>query len=108
MVFDNLRVMRDYEGYVVFLEEDHYVAPDFIQVTHQLVSLKQAKSPDTDFINLGMYNKVRALNNRVSTSTDVMWAGWLGPQLEELSLVLTQYRSVWECGMQARTTWDLG
>ena len=65
MVFDNLLVTRDYNGYVLFLEEDHYVAPDFIQVAHQLIRLKEERCADCDFINLGMYNKVRTLTNRV-------------------------------------------
>lgn len=65
MVFDNLRVTRGYNGYMLFLEEDHYVAPDFIQVARQLIRLKEERCPDCDFINMGMYNKVKVLNNRV-------------------------------------------
>lgn len=67
MVFDNLRATQDYNGYVFFLEEDHYVAPDFLQVAHQLIRLKEQKCSNCDFINLGMYNKAKVLNNRVST-----------------------------------------
>lgn len=68
MVFDNLLTTRNYTGYVFFLEEDHYVAPDFIQVAHQLIGLKKQKCSDCDFINVGMYNKAKVLNNRVSPS----------------------------------------
>lgn len=64
MVFDNLRVTQSYGGYVLFLEEDHYVAPDFVQVAAQLIGMKK-DCADCDFINLGMYNKAKALTNRV-------------------------------------------
>lgn len=65
MVFDNVRVMQNYSGHVLFLEEDHYVAPDFLQVASQLIHMKQDRCADCDFINLGMYNKARVLTNRV-------------------------------------------
>lgn len=66
MVFDGLRVTQNYTGYVVFLEEDHYVSPDFIEVAHQLMKMKKEKCHDCDFINLGMYNKAKVLTNRAS------------------------------------------
>ena len=66
MVFDNLRATQGYDGYVFFLEEDHYVAPDFLEIAHQLIKLKDLKCQDCDFVNLGMYNKVKSLDNRVS------------------------------------------
>ena len=58
-VFDKLYETKNYTGYVVFLEEDHFVAPDFLVVARQLIELKQSQCTDCDFINLGMYNKVR-------------------------------------------------
>lgn len=67
MVFDGLRVTQNYNGYVVFLEEDHYISPDFIEVAHQLIKMKKEKCHDCDFINLGMYNKAKVLTNRVPT-----------------------------------------
>lgn len=58
-VFDRLQETQNYTGYVIFLEEDHYVAPDFLEVAKQLIEMRQSQCPDCDFINLGMYNKVR-------------------------------------------------
>ena len=58
-VFDKLRETEKYTGYVLFLEEDHYVAPDFLEVARQLIELRRTQCKDCDFINLGMYNKVR-------------------------------------------------
>ena len=56
-VFDWLHATRDFNGYVFFLEEDHYVSPDFVQVTKKLIILKQTSCQDCDFINLGNYQK---------------------------------------------------
>ncbi len=69
MVFDGLRVTQKYDGYVMFLEEDHFVSPDFIQVAHQLKTMKEEKCGDCDFINLGMYNKAKQLTNKVCSQT---------------------------------------
>ena len=58
-VFDRLHETQNYTGYVVFLEEDHFVAPDFLEVAKQLIGMSKTQCTDCDFINLGMYNKVR-------------------------------------------------
>ena len=68
-MFDGLRETANYSGYVLFLEEDHFVAPDFIEVARQLIELRKTHCKDCDFINLGMYNKVRSysgVSHRVS------------------------------------------
>ena len=39
-VFDEMKVTTDYNGFVIFLEEDLYVAPDIVPVTKQLISLR--------------------------------------------------------------------
>jgi len=39
-VFDGMNITANYSGYIIFLEEDLYVAPDIIPVTKQLISLK--------------------------------------------------------------------
>ena len=38
-VFDGMKVTASYNGYVIFLEEDLYVAPDIFPVTKQLISM---------------------------------------------------------------------
>ena len=58
-VFDRLRETQNYTGYVIFLEEDHFVAPDFLEVAKQLIGMRKTQCTECDFINLGMYNKVR-------------------------------------------------
>jgi len=39
-VFDGMSVTADYNGYVIFLEEDLYIAPDIVPVMKQLIALK--------------------------------------------------------------------
>ena len=39
MVFDHLTTTSKYSGYVIFLEEDHFLSPDFVDVTKKLISL---------------------------------------------------------------------
>ena len=41
MVFDGMEATRDFAGYVVFLEEDHYLSPDFLHVTEKLIAMKE-------------------------------------------------------------------
>lgn len=41
MVFDNLRETRHFNGSVLFLEEDHYVSPDFVVVAKKLEALRE-------------------------------------------------------------------
>ena len=39
-VFDSLNITRNYNGPVLFLEEDHFVAPDFYHMLHLLYERK--------------------------------------------------------------------
>ncbi len=56
-VFDHLHVTSNFNGYVFFLEEDHYVSPDFVHVAKKLIALKREKYQDCEFVNLGTYRK---------------------------------------------------
>ena len=40
-IFDELDILTDYDGPVLILEEDHYVAPDFLPVLKLMLALKQ-------------------------------------------------------------------
>ena len=41
MVFDGMQETENFTGYVMFLEEDHYLSPDFLYMTEKLISLKK-------------------------------------------------------------------
>ncbi len=44
-------------GLVLFLEEDHYVAEDFVSTIHLAESARNEKYPDCDIISIGTYLK---------------------------------------------------
>ncbi|CAM5123745.1 unnamed protein product [Eretmochelys imbricata] len=58
-VWERLRALREHTGLVLFLEEDHYLAPDFYHVLKQLWALKQRECPECQVLSLGSYNVVR-------------------------------------------------
>lgn len=109
-MFDHLLATKKFNGYAFFLEEDHYVAPDFLEVARQLVQLKQEKCQDCDFINLGMYTTLRTFDNKVSLAcvecelSKVTRRTTVGL----CSNCLFIFRFLEEFGMQARTIWGLG
>ncbi|KAK3868998.1 hypothetical protein Pcinc_025659 [Petrolisthes cinctipes] len=60
-VFEGLRVTgKSYSGHVVFLEEDHYLAPDLLHVLHLMVRLQPTLCKDCLVLTLGNYNKLNA------------------------------------------------
>ena len=40
VVFDRIRETKNFNGTVLFLEEDHFVTPDFIVMTRKLEKLR--------------------------------------------------------------------
>lgn len=57
-VWERVKVLRDFDGLMLFLEEDHYVAPDFYQVLKKMWALKQSECPECDVLSLGSYASV--------------------------------------------------
>ena len=60
-VFDQLEVTKHHTGLVVFLEEDHYVAEDFLYSLEMLHKLSAEFCPSCNIMTLGTYDTV--LNN---------------------------------------------
>nr|XP_056707083.1 alpha-1,6-mannosyl-glycoprotein 2-beta-N-acetylglucosaminyltransferase [Euleptes europaea] len=58
-VWERVRALRGHEGPVLFLEEDHYLAPDFYHVLQRLWALRQRECPDCQLLSLGSYAAVR-------------------------------------------------
>ncbi|XP_071534649.1 uncharacterized protein [Panulirus ornatus] len=58
-VFEGLRMMQQSTGWVVFLEEDHYVAPDLLHVLRLLLHEKSFLCHHCQVISLGNYRKVK-------------------------------------------------
>ncbi|XP_063146645.1 alpha-1,6-mannosyl-glycoprotein 2-beta-N-acetylglucosaminyltransferase [Candoia aspera] len=58
-VWERVRALREHPGLVVFLEEDHYLAPDFYHVLQRLWALQQHDCPECQLLSLGTYATVR-------------------------------------------------
>ncbi|XP_053946898.1 alpha-1,6-mannosyl-glycoprotein 2-beta-N-acetylglucosaminyltransferase isoform X2 [Anastrepha obliqua] len=56
-VFDQLDVTRYHTGLVLFLEEDHYVAEDFLYLLDMMQSSIGSLCPHCDILSLGTYLK---------------------------------------------------
>ena len=54
-MFHNLTATREHGGLVVFLEEDHYVAQDFLHVLQQMQEERLTRFPAVDILSLGTY-----------------------------------------------------
>ncbi|KAA0201828.1 hypothetical protein HAZT_HAZT001856 [Hyalella azteca] len=61
-VFDELNITRNWTGVALFLEDDHYVAPDFLHVLEQLKQL--AVSAQGRFLSLANLEKSNINNDR--------------------------------------------
>ncbi|XP_014209608.1 alpha-1,6-mannosyl-glycoprotein 2-beta-N-acetylglucosaminyltransferase [Copidosoma floridanum] len=56
-IFDQLNVTRNHTGMVLFLEEDHYVAEDFLHVLRLMERTCQRSEQRCDVLSLGTYLK---------------------------------------------------
>ncbi|TRY76203.1 hypothetical protein TCAL_11555 [Tigriopus californicus] len=56
-IFDQLEVTKHHTGLVLFLEEDHHVAEDFLHVLNLAHAECQSNQPNCDIICLGSYLK---------------------------------------------------
>ncbi|XP_062824789.1 alpha-1,6-mannosyl-glycoprotein 2-beta-N-acetylglucosaminyltransferase [Anolis carolinensis] len=60
--WERLRALRDLPGpgLLLFLEEDHFLAPDALHVLRRLWDLRQRECPECQVLSLGSYATVRA------------------------------------------------
>lgn len=66
-LMDELHITRKHVGPVVLLEEDHYVAPDFLHVLRMMENLKATKCQECNILCLGTYKSYNyaAFSNRI-------------------------------------------
>uniref|UniRef100_A0A6J0SJZ7 Alpha-1,6-mannosyl-glycoprotein 2-beta-N-acetylglucosaminyltransferase n=1 Tax=Pogona vitticeps TaxID=103695 RepID=A0A6J0SJZ7_9SAUR len=58
-VWERVRALRGHRGPILFLEEDHYLAPDALHVLQGLWALRDRECPDCQVLSLGTYAPVR-------------------------------------------------
>ncbi|XP_020779663.1 alpha-1,6-mannosyl-glycoprotein 2-beta-N-acetylglucosaminyltransferase [Boleophthalmus pectinirostris] len=73
-VWERVHVMQGYSGFVVFLEEDNYLLPDFYHFYKSVIELRQRSCPDCDMLALGNHN---GFNEFTQQSNKVMTTGWM-------------------------------
>lgn len=56
-IFNQLQCTAGHTGYVLFLEEDHYVAEDFLHILNLLKSTADKSCPQCEMLSLGTYLK---------------------------------------------------
>ncbi|UYV72028.1 MGAT2 [Cordylochernes scorpioides] len=56
-VMDGLEVTHNHTGPVIFLEEDHYVSPDFLPFLAAMMDLRASHCPECAIMCLGSYTK---------------------------------------------------
>lgn len=57
-LWDRVRLLKNHKGLVLFIEEDHYLAPDFLHVLKLMSALKKEHCADCDIISLGSYGHI--------------------------------------------------
>ncbi|XP_018585859.2 alpha-1,6-mannosyl-glycoprotein 2-beta-N-acetylglucosaminyltransferase [Scleropages formosus] len=73
-VWERVRTLQGYSGYVLFLEEDNYLLPDFVHFFKGMTELKKRECPDCDLLALGNHEssvQFEEMTNKLETS------GWL-------------------------------
>ncbi|KFO74573.1 Alpha-1,6-mannosyl-glycoprotein 2-beta-N-acetylglucosaminyltransferase, partial [Cuculus canorus] len=58
-VWERVRALREHAGPILFLEEDHYLAPDFYHVLKKLWALRESECPECQIVSLGTYSPIR-------------------------------------------------
>ncbi|XP_072177694.1 alpha-1,6-mannosyl-glycoprotein 2-beta-N-acetylglucosaminyltransferase-like [Diadema setosum] len=89
-IFSGLEATRNHEGLVVFMEEDHYVAPDFYPMLQKMYTLKKEKCPECDILTLGNYDKTFVYRDRIDKVDILTW------QSSKHNMGMSLDRRTWE------------
>ncbi|XP_072284195.1 alpha-1,6-mannosyl-glycoprotein 2-beta-N-acetylglucosaminyltransferase [Pyxicephalus adspersus] len=54
-VWEKVKVLKEHKGLILFIEEDHYLSPDFYYVLKNMWSKKIEECPDCDVLTIGSY-----------------------------------------------------
>lgn len=73
-VFDGVARLRHFNGWVLLLEEDHYVSPDFLHVFQQIIDKKKELCSECAIITLGAY--LKSYNAYAETTSQLAIQPW--------------------------------
>uniref|UniRef100_A0A674PAQ1 Si:ch73-91k6.2 n=1 Tax=Takifugu rubripes TaxID=31033 RepID=A0A674PAQ1_TAKRU len=74
-VWERVHVTQGYSGFVVFLEEDNYVLPDFYHFYKAMIEFRKKSCPNCDVLALGNHNGLT--KTFTSLSNKVLTTGWM-------------------------------
>ncbi|KAG7466467.1 hypothetical protein MATL_G00165040 [Megalops atlanticus] len=57
-VWERVKALKDHNGLVLLIEEDHFLSPDFYHILKLMASLKMEQCPECDIMSLGAYSHV--------------------------------------------------
>ncbi|XP_005989562.1 alpha-1,6-mannosyl-glycoprotein 2-beta-N-acetylglucosaminyltransferase [Latimeria chalumnae] len=72
-VWERVKVLQDHKGLVLFIEEDHYMSPDFYHVLKKMWGLKKEQCPDCDVLSLGTYTRVTGFSSKADKVEVKTW-----------------------------------
>lgn len=73
-VWERVQAMQGYSGFVVFVEEDNYIFPDFFHLYKLMLHFRKNSCPDCDMLALGNHDGLRDFT---TLSNKVVTAGWM-------------------------------
>uniref|UniRef100_UPI00398F8BB4 alpha-1,6-mannosyl-glycoprotein 2-beta-N-acetylglucosaminyltransferase n=1 Tax=Pristiophorus japonicus TaxID=55135 RepID=UPI00398F8BB4 len=72
-VWERVKVLEDHKGLMLFIEEDHYLSPDFYHVLKNMWSLKAESCPDCDLLSIGSYARVSDFTDKTNKVEVKTW-----------------------------------
>lgn len=88
-IYEDIHLLKDYEGNVMLLEDDYYLSEDIIFSTRMLRGLRERDCPDCRMLVLGNYDKNQ---NYAIHGSKVERAYWIS---SKHNMGMTFNRSVW-------------
>ncbi|XP_068609854.1 alpha-1,6-mannosyl-glycoprotein 2-beta-N-acetylglucosaminyltransferase [Brachionichthys hirsutus] len=73
-VWERVQVMQGYSGFVIFLEEDNYLFPDFFHFYKLMIEFRGRSCPDCDLLALGSHDE---LTGFIKLSNQVLTTSWI-------------------------------
>ncbi|KRY15805.1 Alpha-1,6-mannosyl-glycoprotein 2-beta-N-acetylglucosaminyltransferase [Trichinella patagoniensis] len=72
-VFDGIPRLKNYSDWVLLLEEDHYVSPDFLYTFDYIVRNRDNLCKHCQVITLGSYNQLNRRNSQPNALNVMLW-----------------------------------
>lgn len=73
-VWERVQALQGYSGFVIFLEEDNYILPDFYHLYKEIVGFQKSSCLDCDMLALGNHN---SLNDFTNLSNKLLTTSWM-------------------------------